>query len=324
LAAAEFIEAKRRTILAAESRIDYFIRQMTERPRLAGLWRYWMHWYRVRRADWLTRSYVEQCRAWKRLLRTWEREGSLEQHLTECNVIAKNVDVIEDGLKIIETELRETLDLARERKWHIRYPRPQTTMEGWISSIHDRYPIIREWIKRIREELPKAWVSIVYVIYYAYTSPDAERHLEAHLETLMINDKKILPKVKELANKILRAFVAAPRVVAGEIRPGYETPLLRADMAKPPYEGRIISGQNMWQWGLQISAEINYMAADKRVVLSETPIEIKAFKTVPMRLELFDFDYVQLRSYLEREVPALWWTLALEQLLEILGIEVER
>jgi len=324
LAAADFLEAKRRVILAAENRMDYFLRQMTERPRLAGLWRYWFHWYRVRRADWLTREYVEHCRAWKRQLHAWERDGSLEQHLSECNVIAKNLDVIEDGLKIIETELKETLELARERNWHIRYPRPQTTMEGWISSIHDRYPIIKEWIKRIKEELPSAWIDFVYVIYYAYTSPGAERHLEAHLESKCINTKQVKEKVKELSNKILRAFVSAPRVVAGEIRPGYEQPLLRAEMAKPPYEGKIISGQNMWQWGIQWNAEINYMAADKRVVPSEAPTEIKAFKTVKMICELFDYDYVQLRSYLEREVPTNWWTLTLQQLLQMLGIEVER
>jgi hypothetical protein len=95
-------------------------------------------------------------------------------------------------------------------------------------------------------------------------------------------------------------------------------------MAKPPYEGKIISGQNMWQWGIQWNAEINYMAADKRVVPSEAPTEIKAFKTVKMICELFDYDYVQLRSYLEREVPANWWTLTLQQLLQMLGIEVER
>jgi hypothetical protein len=197
-------------------------------------------------------------------------------------------------------------------------------MEGWIGSIHDRYPIIKEWIKRIKEELPSAWIDFVYVIYYAYTSPGAERHLEAHLESKCINTKQVKEKVKELSNKTLRAFVSAPRVVAGEIRPGYEQPLLRAEMAKPPYEGKIISGQNMWQWGIQYNAEINYMAADKRVVPSEAPTEIKVFKTVKMTAELFDYDYVQLRSYLEREVPAKWWQLTLEQLLEILGIEVER
>jgi hypothetical protein len=95
-------------------------------------------------------------------------------------------------------------------------------------------------------------------------------------------------------------------------------------MAKPPYEGRIIQGQNMWQWGIQYGANINYNLADKRVVPSETAAEIKAFKTVPMRLELFDYDYAQLRSYLEKEVPAKWWQLTLTQLLELLDIEVER
>jgi hypothetical protein len=322
--AAEFIEAKRRVILAAEAKMEHFEQLLRERPRLAGLWRYWWNWYRVRRADWLTRAYVEQVREWKKQLRTWETNGTIDEHLRECSIIAKNVDTIEDGLQVIETELKETLDLARERNWHVRYPKPQTTMEGWISSIHDRYPIIKQWIKRIREELPAAWIDFVYVIYYAYTSPGMERHLEAHLESKCVNSKEVKEKVKELANKILRAFVSAPRLVAGEIRPGYETPLLRAAMAKPPWEGKIISGQNMWQWGIQYNAEINYNLAENRVQPSETPGQIKVFKTVPMRLELFDYDYAQLRSYLEKEVPAQWWQKTLTELLELLGIEVER
>jgi hypothetical protein len=151
-----------------------------------------------------------------------------------------------------------------------------------------------------------------------------ERHLEAHLESKCVNSKEVKAKVKEMANKILRAFVSAPRLVAGEIRPGYETPLLRKEMAKPPWEGRIISGQNMWQWGIQYGAQINYNLADKRVQPSETPSEKKAYKTVKMVCELFDYDFVTLRSYLEKEVPAQWWNLTLTQLLELLDIEVER
>ena len=322
--AADAIEAKHKVILAAEAKIDYFLRQMTDRPRLTGLWVYWFNWYRVRRADWQTRAYLEQVRAWKRLLDVWTQGEVLDEHLRETAIIAKNLEIIEDGLTLIERELRETLELARERQWKVRYPKPQTTMEGWIGTIHNRYPIIREWIKRIRAILPAAWIDFVYVIYYAYTSPGMERHLEAHLESKCINSTQAKTKVKEMANKILRAFVSAPRVVAGETRPGYESPLLRKEMAKPPYEGRIVSGQNMWQWGIQIGASINYYAADKRVVPSETATEIKSFKTVPMRLELFDFDYVQLRSYLEKEVPAQWWNFTLTQLLQLLGIEVMR
>ena len=322
--AADAIEAKRRVILAAEAKMEHFEQQLIDRPRLAGLWRYWWNWYRVRRADWLTRAYLEQVRAWKKQLRAWEQQDVLDEHLRECNIIAKNLETIEDGLSVIETELKETLELARERSWKIRYPKPQTTMEGWIGSIHDRYPIIREWIRRIREELPAAWIAIVFVIYYAYTSPGMERHLEAHLESKCVNSKQAKEKVKELANKILRAFVAAPRVIGGEIRPGYESPLLRKAMSKPPYEGRIIEGQNMWQWGIQYGAQINYNLADNRVQPSETPAEIRVFKTVKMICELFDYDYAQLRSYLEKQVPALWWQKTLTELLELLGIEVSR
>ena len=335
--AIDAIGAKRAVILAAEQRMDYFLRQISERPRLAGLWRYWFSWYRVRRADWTTRAYLEQVRGWKHLLHTWEADGTLDEHLRECGVIAKNCEVIEDGLAVIETELRETLDLARDRQWRVRYPKPQTTMEGWIGSIHSRYPIIKEWIRRIREELPAEWVSIVYVIYYSYVGVGTGklRHIEAHFESLAINNKAVLLKVKEMANKVLRAFVSAPRVVAGEIAKDYSVPLLRMpleggpllrpEMGTPPYEGKKGRKDNghYWEWGLQVNREVNYMVRDSRVSPAE-PIRKQFKKTVPIRMEIFDFDFASIRSYLEKDAPAKWWEMTLTQLLEFLGIEVER
>ena len=319
------IDAKRKVILAAEQRIAHFDQLIIDRPKLRRLWEYWRAWYLVRRDDWTSMMWLEQVREWNRLLHTWEREDTLDTHFSDCERIGKNVDTIEDGITVIETELAATLATAQERNWHIRYPKPQTTMEGWIQHIQDRIPIIEQWIKRIREALPKHWIDFVYVIYYAYTSPGSERHLEAHLESKCQNPKKTREKVKELSNKLLRAFVEAPRLVGGEIRPGYATPLLRAEMAKPPYEGRIIQGANMWQWGVQWGAVINYMTADQRVVAAEAESQIAAPKTVPMRAEVFDFDYAQLRAYREIELPALWWLLPLGELLKALGIEeVER
>jgi hypothetical protein len=328
--AAEFIEAKRRVILAAEAKMEHFEQLLRERPRLVGLWRYWWNWYRVRRADWLTRAYLEQVRAWKKQLRAWENEGTLDAHLKECNIIAKNVDTIEDGLEVIETELRETLDLARERSWKIRYPKPHIFMEGWIGAIHDRYPIIKSWIKRIREELPSAWINFVYVIFYSYISWDSKRHVEAHLESMCINSKGVKVKVKELANKILRAFVE---------QFNYERPLLRAQMAKPPYEGELgnKNAGDYWCWGVEWETEVNYNVADKdteekrgfdnygggRLEPSRSSV-MQALKQVPMRLEVFDFDYVSLRRVLQVDVPARWWELTFMQLLEILDIKVKR
>ena len=138
----------------------------------------------------------------------------------------------------------------------------------------------------------------MYVIYYAYTSPGAERHLEAHFEGNLIDSEKIKAKVKEYSNKLLRAFVAAPRVVAGEIRPGYAQPLLRSAMAKPPYEGRIHEGPKLWQWGWQIGAQINYNVGDRgRIEPAEESARIEAKKTATLTAEVFDYDYVSLRAY---------------------------
>jgi hypothetical protein len=331
------IDAKRTVILAAEAKIDHFAQLMQEKPRLARLYEYWMRWYIVRRADWTTRAYLEQVRGWKRQIQAWERDESLDQHLNECGIIAKNCDTIEEGLQVITTELKQTLDLARERNWKIRYPKPQTTMEGWISTIHNRYPIIKEWIKRIRDELPAEWVSIVYVIYYSYVGVGTGklRHIEAHFESLAVNDKAVLLKVKEMANKVLRAFVSAPRVVAGEIAKDYSVPLLRMpleggpllrpEMGTPPYEGKKGRKDNghYWEWGLQVNREVNYVVRDSRVSPAE-PIRKQFKKTVPIRMEIFDFDFASIRSYLDKDAPAKWWEMTLTELLEFLGIEVER
>ena len=327
--AIDAIGAKRAVILAAEAKIDHFAKLMQENPRLARLYQYWMQWYIVRRADWTTRAYLEEVRGWKRQLHTWENEGTVDEHLKEITVIAKNCEIIEDGLAVIETELRETLDLARDRQWRVRYPKPQTTMEGWIGSIHQRYPIIKEWIRRIREELPAAWMNFVYVIFYSYTSWDMKRHVEAHLESACINSEKVKVKVKEYANKILRAFVE---------QVNYER-ILRAQMGKPPYEGELgnENAGDYWYWGVEWETEVNYSVADRdtdekrgkdnygggRLVPSRLSV-MQAPKQVPMRLEVFDFDYVALRRVLQVDVAARWWELGLTEMLKILGIEVKR
>jgi len=327
--AIDAIGAKRAVILAAEAKIDHFAKLMQENPRLARLYQYWMQWYIVRRADWTTRAYLEEVRGWKRQLHTWENEGTVDEHLKEITVIAKNCEIIEDGLAVIETELRETLDLARDRQWRVRYPKPQTTMEGWIGSIHQRYPIIKEWIRRIREELPAAWMNFVYVIFYSYTSWDRKRHVEAHLESACINSEKVKVKVKEYANKILRAFVE---------QVNYER-ILRAQMGKPPYEGELgnENAGDYWYWGVEWETEVNYSVADRdtdekrgkdnygggRLVPSRLSV-MQAPKQVPMRLEVFDFDYVALRRVLQVDVAARWWELGLTEMLKILGIEVKR
>lgn len=316
-------EAKRKVIVAAEERMDYFLKQIQERPKLRGLWLYWFHWYRVRRADWYTRLWLEQLQAYAAALQKWENESTLNKHMREIERIIKNIDAIEDSMEVIKTELQDSLELAREKEWKIRYPRPYRTMEQWISAIHDRYREIIEWIRRVRGVLPKVWINFVYVIYYAYTSPGAERHLEAHFEGECFRNKEVQAIVKKLANKILRQWVAAPRIVGGEVRPGYAVPLLQREMSKPPYEGKKHSGQNLWQWGIQWESAINYYVADYRVVEAPSSGEPQAKIEQTLRLELFDYDYAQLRKYNEYNVPAEWWKFSLEQLREMLDLTEE-
>jgi hypothetical protein len=315
--------AKKDVVQRAEQRMDYFLQQMKTRPQLTGIWTYWFHWYRVRRADWQTRLWLEQLRDWKREIRALEKAGTLNQNIARAERIRKNVDAVQDGMAVISQELDETNTLARQREWRIRFPTPHETMRRWISLVRRRYRQLHYWIDLILEELPRPWKSFVYVIYYAYTSPGAERHLEAHLEGECQRNEKVQDTVKRLANKLLRLWVASPTLTPeGKTKPGYAVPLLQSEMARAPYEGRKISGQSMWQWGVQWESAVNYDVKDHRVVKAEPRFQTK--KTVTLRLELFDFDYAQLRKYNEYEVPALWWQLSDVALLTRLGLRAER
>ena len=310
---------KRDLIARAEARMDYFLNQMKARPQLTGIWTYWFHWYRVRRADWQTRLWLEELRDWKGELRRYEKAGTMAEHLDRTEGIRRNTEAVQDGMRWIRTELTETRHLASARRWHIRFPRPHATMIRWLGSVSRRYRTLRYWINRIKEELPAAWKSFVYVIYYAYTSPGAERHLEAHLEGECKRDKKVQEIVKRLANKLLRLWVATPTTNEKGVKPGYAVPMLQSEMAKPPYEGRKIQDQAMWEWGVQWEAAVNYNVSDKRIIKAEPKTEAK--KTTMLRFELFDYDYAQLRKYNEYEVSATWWELPEPELLKLVGLE---
>jgi hypothetical protein len=336
--AADAIDALRKKILDSEERIAYFERQLKERPNYTALWLYWLTWYQVNRIDTYTQMYLAQVQRYKALLQRWEQEGTTDQHLKDADVIAKNVGTIEDGLAILDLEIGASRKIASERDWHIRYPKPYTTMVDWIDDIKKRYPIIAEWIAKIRDELPQAWIDFVYVIYYEYSSRETQRHLEAHLESKCINKEQVKVKVKEMANKVLLAFIAAPRVANGGYKPGYAQPMLRREMADAPYQGQIpydsrlsakenqdlwVGATEKWRWGIEFMKAINYNLEEGRIINSEQPAP-KPGKEVAMRLEIFDYDYHSYRSYREANVPARWWTTTLDELLKILGIKRRR
>jgi len=302
------ILAKRERIRRIEERMDYFTRMMEERPRLRAIWFYWFHWYRVSRADWQSRLWLEELREWKKEIRRWTRP---EEHLDRAETIAKNLDAIEDGLTIIKRELRETSREAKARKWRIRFPRAYATMDTWIKAVRRRFRRIRYWIKRIREELPAYWKQFVYVIYYAYTLPGAERHLEAHLEGQCHVDTATQEKVKKLANKLLRLWVAQPirTAVKGIYKPGYAVPLLTSGMEKPPYEGHKRVGHSEWEWGVEWETRVEEGAKVK----VEPEMEIKGAEQT-LKLEVYDYDYATIRMYNELSVPAEWWKLSQAEL----------
>ena len=145
-------EEKQRQISRSESRIAYFERMMRERPRLFGIWRYWLHWYRMRRISWLTELWLQQVHEWKKEIRKWERPGQ-KPDLERATAIRKDVKAIEEQIPDVESIQTETEKIARERNWHIRYPYPHKTMVSYIAAKRRRLTRIKYWIKEIYIEL---------------------------------------------------------------------------------------------------------------------------------------------------------------------------
>jgi hypothetical protein len=289
----------RRQISYSEERIAYFERMLRERPTLFGIWTYWLHWYKERRRSWLTRLWLTQLRAWKREVRDLLPHLPTEDQTRRAEVIRKNINTVEDGLAVLLMEEKETERIARERAWHIRFPTPHRTMTGWIAAKRRRISRIRYWIKEIIAELPALWKQFVYVIYYAYTLPGAERHLEAHMEGQCHITETVQEKVKALANKLLRAWVA---------KVGYAIPLLTSGMEKPPYKGTKTAGESRWEWGIQ------YYRRLQEGRLIETPMKMKIKETQTLRFEVYDFDYAVVRREDVFDIPAVFWELSQEEL----------
>jgi hypothetical protein len=172
-------------------------------------------------------------------------------------------------------------------------------MTGWIAAKRRRISRIRYWIKEIIAELPALWKQFVYVIYYAYTLPGAERHLEAHMEGQCHITETVQEKVKALANKLLRAWVA---------KVGYAIPLLTSGMEKPPYKGTKTAGESRWEWGIQ------YYRRLQEGRLIETPMKMKIKETQTLRFEVYDFDYAVVRREDVFDIPAVFWELSQEEL----------
>jgi len=312
------IERKRREIRRAESRLAYFERLMRERPRLYAVWYYWWHWWRIRRADLLTDLYLEELREYKREVRDELPGLPEEQQVTRAKEIEKTLRTIEDSLTVLMPELTETERRAEERNWRIRFPRTYPTMARWIRAIRGRIGPIRRWIRLIREELPARWKNFVYVIYFAYTKPGEERHLEAHLEGQCIVDETVQAKVKEIANNLLVLWVAKPIATkeTGIVKTGYASPLLDAPgINKPPYEGSYTEGFARWEWGVQWHTTVDSRGEKHR---TEPKTEVKETQT--LTFEVYDYDYGTFRMYNEYEVPARFWELPKKTLEELVKI----
>lgn len=163
-------EEKQRQISRSESRIAYFERMIRERPRLFGIWRYWLHWYRMRRISWLTELWLQQVHEWKDEIKKWERPGQ-RLDLERAKAIRKDVKAIEEQIPDVERIQDETEKIARERNWRIRYPRPHRTMVSYIAAKRRRLTRIKYWIKEIYIELPAPLYRIKIRLYNMERAP---------------------------------------------------------------------------------------------------------------------------------------------------------
>lgn len=309
-------ELARKQIAYSEDRLSYHYRMMQERPRLARIYEYWFHYFAERRRSWLTRLWLSELKEWKREVRALLPLLPVEEQARTAEITRKNVKTVEDSLAFLLTEETQTENLARERNWRIRFPVPHRTLVSWIAAKRRRIARIRYWIEEILAELPALWKNFVYVIYYSYTSPGQERHLEAHLEGQCHVSKKVQEQVKKLANHLLRLWVANPiSTKGGATKLGYAVPLLTSGMEKPPYEGVKTSGASRWEWGIQYEA---ILTPEHTLTKSEPKTETKETQTI--RCEIYDYDYGRVRMEEFFNVPAVFWALSIEKLERIFKV----
>ena len=293
------IQRKREDIRHAEDRIAHFERLLRQRPRLGRLWTYWISWWRTRRADLLTDLYLEELRELKREVREDLPRQPEEQQIRRSEAIQRTLETIEDAITVILAELRDVERLATEFNWRIRYPRTYPTMLRWIHAIRGRIGPIRRWIRRIREELPQRWKNFVYVIYFAYTKPNEERHLEAHLEGICIDNPKVQEKVKDVAHRMLISWVTKEE---------YAMPLLPPKMEGP--EGTYKKGFSEWEWGVEWHRKLTEYGETR-----PTEDTFGAKETQTLHFEVYDYDYGVVRREDYLKVPAKFWELPLEKLI---------
>jgi len=144
----EEIARKRREIEKSESRIEYHRRMMEERPELARMYEYWLHYHITRRAEWLTRLWLEELRD---IIKPEVRRGVTRERARE---IRDYLAYIESEIASLLEQLLETRRLAEAREWGLRYPEAYPTMARWISSVYGRLTPIRGWMREIERELP--------------------------------------------------------------------------------------------------------------------------------------------------------------------------
>lgn len=146
--AEEELSRKRHEIEYSTERMAYHRSQMEAVPRLRALYRYWLHYFIARRAQWQTDLWLETLRD---VTKPEVREGVTDER---ADAIRDELDLLERQRRELLSDLRETWRLAVTRGWRVAYPREYPTMKRWISATYGRMAGIAHWMREILRELP--------------------------------------------------------------------------------------------------------------------------------------------------------------------------
>ncbi|GAH12968.1 unnamed protein product, partial [marine sediment metagenome] len=146
--------------------------QKRDRKEIAGLRRrealafYYIHYYRVRWANWTSDYWLEDLRdVIKPVVRKRESEETLDSEFIEAT--EARMKEFEEAIPPLLDELREIGRVAVEREWKLRWPRQYPTMDRWISAVYGRMRAINFWIAEIRVELVALQIVQVDIVIYS-------------------------------------------------------------------------------------------------------------------------------------------------------------
>jgi len=152
-----FYQDRLMEILPFSTRMIYLSMLAEYRPkiRLKGLYEYYYHYWRVRKADWQTRYFLEELRDEIKAYIKREIRAGREIPTSRQEEILRRLEAIDKEIDELKKGLTETEKIAVEREWRVRrriYP-GYSTFERWIKATYGRQTPIHYWQDEIKREL---------------------------------------------------------------------------------------------------------------------------------------------------------------------------